>query len=98
MDKLQDARRRITAIDEEMASLFVRRMDAVRDIAEYKKARGLPVLDAAREKELLERNCARIEDPGLREYYAQFLKNNMALSRAYQQELLEKTPEGGDEA
>lgn len=89
MDKLQDARAEISRIDEEMAALFSRRMAAVRRVAEYKKERGLPILDAAREKELLEKNSLRVEEDELRPFYALFLKDTMAVSRAYQQRLLE---------
>ena len=37
MDKLQDARAKINAIDKQMAELFESRMQAAKTIAEYKK-------------------------------------------------------------
>ena len=49
-NELEQARREIDAVDAEMAALFCRRMDAVRRVAAYKQARGLPVLDASREE------------------------------------------------
>lgn len=49
MDKLQEARKIISQVDEEMAALFVRRMEAAVQVAEYKKERGLPIFDGARE-------------------------------------------------
>ena len=55
MDKLQEARKIISEIDMEMADLFVRRMQAAVQVAEYKKERGLPIFDGARERELLEK-------------------------------------------
>ncbi|MBQ3955323.1 MAG: chorismate mutase, partial [Clostridia bacterium] len=52
MNELDLARRTISEVDLEMAALFSRRMEAVKRIAAYKKERGLPVYDPAREDEL----------------------------------------------
>ena len=38
MSLLDDARKRINAIDEEMAKLFEQRMQAVEDVIRYKQA------------------------------------------------------------
>ena len=72
-----------------MEKLFVRRMEAARMVAEYKKQNGLPVLDELREAEVIRRNAQRVEDTELREYYVNFIRSNMAISRAYQTRLLE---------
>lgn len=87
MDKLQEARQAIGEIDAKMAELFCDRMRAVEAVAEYKKERGLPVLDSAREQALIAQNSARVEDDVLREYYVNFLQSTMQLSRSYQQRL-----------
>ena len=42
---LQESREVIRQVDEEMAKLFVKRMEAVRSIAAYKKERGIPIDD-----------------------------------------------------
>jgi chorismate mutase/prephenate dehydratase len=89
MDLLQEARKEINEIDEKMAALFVRRMQAVGKVAQYKHEHGLPVLDAAREEQVVHDNAARVEDEDLRAYYVNFIKSNMAISRAYQHRLLE---------
>lgn len=88
MDLLESARREINEIDQEMAGLFVRRMRASEKVAEYKKQNGLAVRDETREAQVLQRNALRVEDDDLRAYYINFIKNNMALSRSYQQKLL----------
>ena len=44
-NELLSARSEINEVDEKMAELFIKRMDAVYRIAEYKKHRGLPVVD-----------------------------------------------------
>ena len=89
MDLLEEARKTINEVDEEMARLFERRMEAVAKVAAYKKAHGLPVLDAAREEQVIRRGALRVEDDELRSYYVNFIQNNMAISRAYQHKLLE---------
>ena len=83
-NKLDEARGVISAIDAQMAELFVKRMRAVETVFEYKKAHGLPILDAKREAEVIERGAGAIDDEALRGYYIDYLKNLMSISRAYQ--------------
>ncbi|MBQ3888779.1 MAG: iron-containing alcohol dehydrogenase, partial [Clostridia bacterium] len=87
MDKLDEVRREINAVDREMAALFVRRMEAARAVAAYKKEHGLPVRDAEREKVVLAQGAAAVENEELRPYYLQFLQEEMALSRRFQERL-----------
>ena len=89
MNELEASRREINAVDKQIASLFEERMRLVEKILAYKKEKGLPILDAEREKRVIESNAARVADPLLREYYVLFQQQLMALSRAYQGRLLE---------
>lgn len=89
MDLLEQARREINEVDREMAELFERRMRAAEKVAAYKKEKGLPVLDPAREEQVIRRNADLVADDALRAYYVNFLKTNMAISRAYQHRILE---------
>lgn len=89
MSKLDDARKQINEIDQKMADLFAARMKAVEQVASYKMERGLPILDTAREEEVIRRNAAYMENEALKSYYVNFLKYNMTLSRSYQRRLLE---------
>ena len=50
MRDLEEARKTVQETDAQMAELFQKRMSAVKDIAAFKKERGLPVFDAAQEK------------------------------------------------
>ena len=86
---LDKARKEINEIDRQMAELFVKRMHAVEEVAEYKKERGIAILDTAREEEVIRRNSALVKEDSLKEYYVKFLENNMALSRTYQSRLIE---------
>ena len=83
-NKLDKAREIINEVDAQMAELFKKRMRAAELVYEHKKEFGLPILDEKREKEVIEQNAARIEDEVLKEYYIDFLKNMMSISRAYQ--------------
>ena len=55
MDALEQARAEIDEVDAQLAALFERRMAAVLQVAEYKRAHGLPIFDAAREAAVLEK-------------------------------------------
>ena len=50
---LDDSRGIIKAIDEQMADLFAKRMDAVRHVAAYKREQGLPIEDKEQEARVI---------------------------------------------
>ncbi len=88
MSKLDRARQEINEIDKAMAELFVRRMNAAKDVAEHKKENGLPIFDASREEDIIKRNSAYISSDEIRPHYINFLKNTMNVSKEYQRKLL----------
>lgn len=83
-NKLEQARRIINDVDAQMAELFVKRMRATETVYEYKQEHGLPILDPIREEAVIARNAALVEDEVLKGYYMDYLKQVMAISRAYQ--------------
>lgn len=87
--ELEELRQEISKADDEMAALFVRRMNAARQIAEHKRERGLPVEDAEQEKRVIREHSKWIEDPDLRDYYVRFLQAVMDVSKSWQHRLLE---------
>ena len=87
MDKLESARKRINDRDREIAALWVERMTAVMDVSEYKKAHGIPVIDASRESALLEKNLEYIPEE-LKGYYTDFLRSVIGVSKQYQRDKL----------
>ena len=89
MSELQNARETINQVDKEMARLFELRMDAVKQVASYKKENGLPIDDFGREDEIVKRNAEYISNQEYRAYYVNFLKNNIKLSKDMQHKLLE---------
>lgn len=88
MSSLEEARKIINEVDSKMAELFVRRMHAAEMVAEYKKEHGLKIFDPVREEEVIRKNSELVEDAVIREYYVNFLKNNMAVSRDYQDRIM----------
>ena len=85
---LDAIRKEIDAVDAQMTDLFVRRMEQVRRITEYKKSRGLCISDPAREEAVIHRGASRVEDRDIREYYVNFQKQVIRLSRDWQQRLM----------
>ena len=90
---LQDHRKKIDEIDDELLKLFAARMRLCGEIAAYKKAHGLPVRDAAREREKL-RDAAEKLPEDLQRYGCALVEQLMALSRQYQRELSGDPDEG----
>lgn len=86
---LEKARETIREADEQMAALFVKRMEAVRDVAAYKREHGLPIEDKRQEERVIEGRSALVEDDDLRSYYVQFLQDTMSISKRWQHRLME---------
>ena len=84
MNRLEKARLVINEADAQIAQLFEKRMHAAEDVAAYKTENGLPVFDEAREKEVIEKNLAKIEDENLKPYYKDMLIQLMRISKEYQ--------------
>lgn len=88
MEELERLRAEIDEIDDAMAALFARRMRAAAAVAAYKQKHGLPVLNTAREEQVLAKGAQRIQDETLRLYYTDYQRYLMELSRRYQHSLL----------
>ena len=88
MNELEKIRKVINEIDEQMAKLFEKRMEAVSIVAKYKKEHALPIFDSSRENKLIEKNSSFIENEVMKEYYVSFLKDIMNVSKKYQSRLM----------
>lgn len=91
MDQLMKAREIINEVDQAMAELFERRMKAVKEVIEYKIQVGLPILDTAREKDVIEKNSARIQNEELKGYYQEYIIALMKISKDYQAAIQKET-------
>jgi len=85
MEKLSSLREQIDNIDEQIVKLLCERFDAVQNIAEYKKAHGLEILQKARESEVLNKIAGKINNREYQEYilkiYAEILETSKSLQR-----------------
>lgn len=60
---LDELRRSIDAVDQEILRLLHERIRLVMQVGEYKRQRGIPVYDPERERLLLERLSSAAESP-----------------------------------
>lgn len=88
MSELDEIRKKINTIDKELAKLFEERMMCSKEVAEYKIKYAMPILDATREQEVLKNNAKNIKSDMIREYYINFLKQTMDISKQYQTRLI----------
>ena len=87
--ELSDYRSQIDRIDAELLQLFAERMQTAVGIASYKKAHGLPVLDAGREREKLAQ-IVKTAPEELQEEAVSLYRLLFSLSRSYQRDLLDE--------
>ena len=83
MSELEQLRGDIDAIDRQIVDLMKRRMETVAQVAEYKKANNMPVLDTSRERALL-RTVGQEAGEELADYVQSMYRTIMAASRSYE--------------
>ncbi len=88
MNNLETSRAEIDRIDREMAELFEKRMLACADVAAYKKEHALPIFDPERENSIIANRAKLVADHTLREYYTEYIKDVMNISKDYQSRLI----------
>ena len=80
---LEQLRAEIDQIDQQMVELFKARMEAAGQVAAYKKEHGLPVLDAGRERTLLNKVSQQAGEE-LADYAQSVYRTLLSASRSYQ--------------
>ena len=80
---LDELRSQIDEIDKELVELFKRRMAVSSSVAEYKKSTGMNVLDASRERALLNK-VSELSGEEFEEYTRILYTTILELSRSYQ--------------
>ncbi|MGE5629570.1 MAG: bifunctional chorismate mutase/prephenate dehydratase [Caulobacteraceae bacterium] len=88
MDELESLRQKINETNEELVSLFIKRMALAAKVGEYKAGRNLKIYDPVREKEIIERFANGVKVDFDIKYVEQFLENLMFLSRKLQGDIL----------
>ena len=83
MSELEQLRGDIDAIDRQIVDLMKRRMETVAQVAEYKKANNMPVLDTSRERALLSK-VGQEAGEELADYVQSMYRTILSASRSYQ--------------
>ena len=81
---LEKQRAEIDAIDREIVALFERRMQVVVEVARIKKENDIAILDANREKEVIQKVQSYLKDATLKEELAEAYETLMKVSKDYQ--------------
>ena len=85
MRELRELRQELDGIYRELVQLFEKRKGVALEVAQYKAAHGLPVLDASREEQVLQSREAMLDDSALRSDVRALYVQIMALSRGAQE-------------
>lgn len=85
--ELEKIREQINEIDDQLIELFARRMRAVRDVAAFKRAQNLPILDSGREREIINR-VSKMAGGDLERDAKMLYQTLFDLSRGYQASIL----------
>ena len=88
--ELSELRKQIDLIDEELVSLFKKRMNVSAEVAEYKRQTGMNVLDSSRERALLDK-VSELSGEEFEEYTRTLYATILDLSRSYQHKRLGDT-------
>lgn len=90
MNKLEEIRKDIDKIDEEIINLFEKRLNAIKEVIKYKIENNIPILDTNREAVMLEKNLNKISNEEYRKYYKDVLEGFLSASKKMQKDILEK--------
>ncbi len=83
---LNEIRDKIDKVDDQIIELFAQRMELSNEVAQYKRAKGIPVIDMTRERD--KRNKIFEKSPKeVRDYLPQLYSVVFELSRSYQNRL-----------
>ena len=88
MKDLSLLREEINEIDNKIIELWKERMNACLSVAQYKKENNIPILDAQREEELLDR-ISNLAGDELNDYSRTLYETIMSISRSYQEKYID---------
>lgn len=86
---LKDLRVQIDGIDDQLVELFKKRLDIATEVARAKEEQGLPILNSAREREIVNRLTQELDDE-MAGYVKILYTTLFDLSRAHQAECMKK--------
>lgn len=91
MKDLEQCRKEIDEIDEQIIKLFEQRMAVSKDVIDYKLANNLEIFQPDREAKVIEKNVSRIKNPEYKQYAASFVQDIMDVSKSYQAKFIDTT-------
>ncbi|MDO5712944.1 MAG: chorismate mutase [Tissierellia bacterium] len=84
---LEELRKEIDEIDGQFVELFLKRMEIVKGVANYKIENNLPVLHKDREQKVIDKAVSRTPEE-MKEYVKEFFEDTMKVSRHMQEDLI----------
>ena len=88
---LEEIRREINQIDDELIKLLEKRMELVSKVAVYKLKTGKAVLDSKREETILNKVAETVESPVYKDAIVNTFTDMMKHSRAFQERQIRQT-------
>jgi len=85
MNELNDLRNQINEIDDKIAELLLERFAVVKNVAEYKKACGLEILQKNREAEVLKNIAGKTDNIEYKKYILEIYEIILNTSKLSQQ-------------
>lgn len=95
MEDLDYLRKQIDEIDDSLIKLFLKRMELVCEVADYKIKKGMDVLVKSREEQIINNHTENIEDETTKSYVKEFLEELMYISRKAQEKKINPKPDLG---
>ena len=86
MEKLEELRKRIDGVDEQICALLKERFDLVKEVGEAKKNLGVNVENKDREQEVIEAVRNRLPEE-LKDYAEEIYRTIIKVSKEYQKTL-----------
>ena len=71
---LKELRKQRNEIDDEILSLYLKRMNISKQIGQYKKEHNIPIYDQKREEELINNLLNKIDNNELKENYKKIIQ------------------------
>lgn len=90
---MKELREKIDQIDSEIIRLFEERMNVVNDVADFKKANNIPILDSKRETEKLQDVSEKVKNKELEPHAHILFETLFELSRSHQHSKNRETSE-----
>lgn len=84
MKDLEQCRKEIDEIDQQLMKLFEQRMALSKDVITYKLAHDMEIFQPQREKAVIEKNTHRVVDKKLEQYAQSFIQDIMDVGKSYQ--------------